>query len=69
MAPCWMEALWLPIVLNMLADIPQWCPTVKYLIMDVSVGQVLKGLPYLHLTLLLLSDLCYADSFLPQSIR
>ena len=29
--------------LNMLADIPCHCPIVKYLIMDVSVGQVLRG--------------------------
>ena len=62
-APCWMEASWLPIVLNMLADIP-------HLIMDVSVGHVLKGLPYLHLTLWLLRDVCYADwGSLPQSVR
>ena len=50
-APCWMEAPWLPTVLNMLADVPQWCPIVKDLIVDVSVGQALKGLRYLHLTL------------------
>ena len=43
-APCWMEASWLPTVLNMLADVPQWCPLVKDLIMDVLVGQALKGL-------------------------
>ena len=43
-APCWMEAPWLPTVLNMLADVPQQCPIVKDLIMDVSVGQALKGL-------------------------
>ena len=35
----------------MLADIPQGCPILKDLIVDVSVGQVLKGLQYLHLTL------------------
>ena len=29
--------------------------------MDVSVGQALNGLPYLHLTLWLLSDVCCAD--------
>ena len=69
-APCWMEGPWLPTVLNMLADIPQWCPIIKDLIVDVLVGQVLKGLPYLHLTLWLLSDVCYADKgFLPQSVR
>ena len=38
--------------------------------MDVLLGQVLKGLPYLHLTLWLLSDVCYADrGSLPQSVR
>ena len=57
-APCWMEAPWLPTVLNMLADVPWWCPLVKDLIVDVSVGQALKGLQYLHLTLWLLSDMC-----------
>ena len=40
----WMEAPWLPTILNMLADVPQWCPIVKDLVMDVLVGQVLKGL-------------------------
>ena len=69
-APCWMEAPWLPTVLNKLADIPLWCPIIKDLIMDVSVDQVLKGLSYLHLTLWLLSDICYADrGSLPQSVR
>ena len=70
-APCWMEAPWLPTVLNMLADIPwQWYPIIKDLVMDVSVGQVLKGLPYLHLTLWLLRDVCYTDrGSLPQSVR
>ena len=43
-APCWMVASWLPTVLNMLADIPWWCPIVKDLVMDVLVGQALKGL-------------------------
>ena len=27
--PCWMEAPWLPTVLNMLADVPQWCAIIK----------------------------------------
>ena len=27
-----------------LADVPQWCPIIKDLIVDVSVGQVLEGL-------------------------
>ena len=65
-----MEAPWLPTALNMLADVPLWCPIVKYLIIDVLVGQVLKGLQYLHLTLYQLSDVCYADrGSLPQSVR
>ena len=42
--PCWMEAPWLPTVLTMLADVPWWCPIIKYLIVDVSVGQAFKGL-------------------------
>ena len=69
-APCWIEAPWLPTVLSMLADISQWCPIIKDLIMDVSVGPVLNGLLYLHLTLWLLRDKCSADrgSF-PQSVR
>ena len=45
-APCWMEAPWLHTVLSMLADVPWNCPVVKDVFMDVSVGQVLKGLPY-----------------------
>ena len=68
--PCWMEAPLLPTVLNILADISWWCPIRKDLIMDVSVGHVLKGLPYLHLTLWLLSIVCYTDKgSLPQSIK
>ena len=54
----------------MLADVPQWCPIRKDLVMDVSVGQALKGLQYLHLTLWQLSDVYYADrDSLPQSVR
>ena len=42
----------------------------KNLLMLVSVDHVLKGLPYLHLTLWLLRDVCYADrGSLPQSVR
>ena len=44
-----METPWFPTVLNMLVDIPQQCPIIKNLIMDVSVGQVFKGMQYLHL--------------------
>ena len=40
MAPCWMEAPWLPTVLHMLADVPWQCPLVKDLVVDVLVGQV-----------------------------
>ena len=66
--PCWMEAPWLPTVLNMLADNPWQCPIVTDLVMDVSVGQVLKGLQYLHLTIWQLSNVCYADrGYLPLS--
>ena len=69
-APFWMEAPWLPIIHNMLADIPWWCPIIKDLIVDVSVSQELKGLQYLHLTLWQLSNVCCADrGSLPQSIR
>ena len=50
-SPCWMEAPWLPTVLNMLADLQQHSPIIKDLVMDVSIGHVFKGLPYLHLTL------------------
>ena len=54
----------------MLADVPQQCPIIKDLIVDVSVCQVVKGLPYLHLTLWLLSDVGYAGKgSLPQSVR
>ena len=68
--PCLMEVPWLPTVLNMLADVPRWCPIIKDLVMDVSVGQVLKGLQYLHLNLWQLSDMFYADrGSLPQSVR
>ena len=42
-ALCGMEAPWLPTVLNMLADILWQCPIIKDLIVDVLVGQVLKG--------------------------
>ena len=65
-----MEAPWLPTFLKMLADNPQQCPIIKDLIVDVSVGQALKGLSYLHLNLWLLSDVCYRDKgSLPQSVR
>ena len=50
-APCWMEAPLLPTFLIMLADVPPPCSMIKDLTMDVLVGNVLKGLVYLHLTL------------------
>ena len=48
----------------------QQCPIIKDLIVDVSVGQALKALPYLHLNLWLLSSVCYGDkgSF-PQPVQ
>ena len=52
------EAPWLSTVVNMLEDVPQYCPVIKELIVDVLVGQMLKDLPYLHLTLWLLRDIC-----------
>ena len=63
MAPCWMEVPWLPKALNMLEDIPWHCPFVKDLVMNVSVGQMLKHLhlPSLHLTLWLFRDMWCAD--------
>ena len=63
-----MEDPWLPTLLNMLADIPWHCPIIKDLIMDVLVGHVLKGLPYLHLTLWPLRDVCCTDRVLFLSL-
>ena len=40
-APCWMEAPWLPTVLNMLSDTPRHCPIIKDLVMDGLVGHML----------------------------
>ena len=69
-APCWIQAPSLPTILNMLANVPQWCPIVKDVILDVSVGKALKGLQYLYLTLWQLSNVCYVDrGSLPWSIR
>ena len=54
----------------MLADIPQHCPIIKYLVIDVLVGHVLKDLPYLHSSLWLVRDVCCANrGSLPQSVR
>ena len=63
-----MEAPWLPTVLNMFADIPQQHFIIKDLVMDVSVGHVFKVLPYLHLTLWLLRDVCYVGRVLFLSL-
>ena len=46
-----MESPWLPTFLNMLADVPQQYPIIKDLVVDVLVGQALKGLQHLHLNL------------------
>ena len=67
-APCWMEAPWLPEVLNMLADVPGRCPIVKDLIVDVSIGQALKGLQYLHVTLWQPRNVCYTDRGCSSSV-
>ena len=64
-APCWMEAPWIPTVLNMLADIAQWFPITKDLIMDVLVGHVLKGVPYLHLTNFSCLETCVTQTGVP----
>ena len=65
-----LEAPCFPTVLNMLADVPGWCPIIKDLVVDFSVGQVLNGLPYVYLTLWLVSDVCYTDrGSLPQCVR
>ena len=70
LAPCWIEAPWLPTILNMSTDVPWQCPIIKDLVMDNSSGQVLKGLQCLHLTLWLLSNVCLANrGSLPQSVR
>ena len=46
------------------------CPIIKDLVMGISVGQVLQGLQFLHLTLLLFRDVCCTDkSCLSQSVR
>ena len=50
-APCLMEAAWLFTVLYMLEDVPEHCSVIKDLVLDVLGGEVLQGLPYLHLTL------------------
>ena len=56
-----MEAPGLLTVLKMLVDIPHCCPIVKNFGMDVSVDQMLMGLPSLHLTHWLLRDVHCAD--------
>ena len=48
-APCWMEAPWLPTIPHILKDIHDMCP-IKDLKRAVFVCQVLKGLSSLHLT-------------------
>ena len=50
-APCWMEACSLSIVVNIPEDIPHHCLILMNLIIDVSANWVLKGLPLLDLTL------------------
>ena len=51
-------------------NVSQCCPVVKDLVMDVLVGQVFRALPYLHLTIWLLRNMCCAvKGSLPQSVR
>ena len=54
-------------ILNMLEDVPHQCPIIKDLV-DISVGQVFKGLPWLHVTLWQLRDVFCTDkdSFPPS---
>ena len=61
-ALCWMEVPWFTTVLNILANVLWQCPIIKDPIMDVLVGHMLKGLPYLHLTLWLLREMCVAQT-------
>ena len=42
-ASYWMEAPWFTTVLNILEDVLHWCPIVKDHVIDILVGQVLKG--------------------------
>ena len=46
-----MVSTWCHTVLSMLVDIPHSCTVGQNLVMDLSVDQLLKGLPSLHLTL------------------
>ena len=58
-----MEAPWLPLALGMLKDISYQCTIIKDLIMDVSVGQVFKGLLFLHFTFWLFRYVCCTCKF------
>ena len=70
LAPCWMEAPWLPTLLGKLVDITHQCPILKDLILDALIGQVLMGLKSLHFTLWLLRDVCCTDKgSLPWCVR
>ena len=51
MATCWIEVAWFSTVLNFSEDNAHWCPILKDLAIDVSVGSMLKCLLVLHLTL------------------
>ena len=50
-APCSMEASWLPTVLSMLADIPQQCPIMKDLISISTSVRHFGVCQYIHLSL------------------
>ena len=65
----WTEVSWFCTVVNMLEEILHQCHSVKALVRDDSVGQVLQVLPLLHLALWLLRDVCYIDEgLLPLSV-
>ena len=54
----------------MMEDVPQWCHIIKDLVIDVLVGQVLRGLSLLNLSILAVwrCVLCRQGS-LPLSFR
>ena len=44
-------------------SVPQCCPIIKDLLVDILVSHMLKGLPYMHLTLWLLRDVFWRQGF------
>ena len=69
-APCWMEAPWLPTVLNMLADVPQQCPIVKHPHHGCFGRPGAQRSAISAFNPWLLSNMCYGNrGSLPQSVR